>query len=119
MQKISEKSIKKILIFTLYDGTKIYCVNGNEVRDVYDEDFLKGGHGYAYKYIPKDEIWIELDVIVDNEPELLGHEIIEYYEMKEDNSITDEEYEKAHGHAESVEEALRTINQLHKDLASN
>ena len=116
MNEFSKKSIKKILIYTLYDGTKIYCVNGNEVRDVYDEDFLKGGHGYAYKYIPKDEIWVEIDVIIDNEPELLGHEIIEYYDMKADDSMS---YEEAHSHAESVEEALRIINKLHKDLASH
>lgn len=118
MKKFFDKSIKKILIYTLYDNTKIYCVNGKEVRDTYDEDFLKGGHGYVYKYIPKDEIWIELDVIINNEPVLLGHEIIEYYEMKQDNSTTDEEYNKAHNHAESVEAALRIINRLHKELAS-
>ena len=91
---------------TLYDGTTIYVIDGNQVRDLYDEDFLKGGHGYCYSYIPKNEIWIEKDVIYDNEPELLAHEIFEYFQMK-NLGLT---YEKAHSHAESIELALRQIN---------
>ena len=108
--------MKKDLLYKLWDGTKIFVVNGNEVRDQYDEDFLEGGHMRAgYKFIPEDEIWISSDVVENDEDELLAHEIFEWYQMK----YEDKNYQKAHGLSEKFEEALRMVDTASKEFKSN
>jgi hypothetical protein len=87
----------------LSDGTKIFLVDGDFVRNNCDSDYVLGGHGFAYQYIPKDEIWLahaesKLDLIA-----VLSHEATERYLMKERNY----DYEKAHQCANIVEGLVR------------
>jgi hypothetical protein len=58
-EQTDSKDIKKKLLDELWDGTKIYVISGKAVRDIVNADFVEGGHGYVYDYIPKNEIWIE------------------------------------------------------------
>jgi hypothetical protein len=92
------------LIGTTQDGTKVYIVDGNIVRHMLDTAFTQGGHGYVYKYIPKDEIWVEKVVNSDDQRHNMAHEMEEYDLMKY-RGLT---YAKAHKIAiedEAVERA--------------
>ncbi len=94
---------------TLWDGTKIKIVNGNEIRNKIEIDFIGGGHGYAYPgIIPKDEIWIEDMESKEDMQDILIHEIIEYIFEKYANI----KYNKAHNIANDVEVAIRYIKNL-------
>ena len=41
------------------DAVKVRLVDGDAVKREHDMDFVEGGHGYVYDFIPKDEIWID------------------------------------------------------------
>jgi hypothetical protein len=89
----------------LWDGTEIYVVSGPYIRAHFYVDFVEGGHGYVYKWIPKDEIWIE--DMEDNIDEALNlsHEIYEYTLMK--YVSTKKEYDKAHECSANFEGLVR------------
>lgn len=92
------------LIGSLQDGAKVYIVDGNIVRHMTDTSFTQGGHGYVYKYIPKDEIWVEKVINADDQNHNMQHEMEEYYLMKYSGMT----YAKAHKIAienEAVERA--------------
>src|SRR5207253_2097692 len=38
---------------------EVWLVDGSVVRGLYKTDYTEGGHGYVYRWVPKDEIWIE------------------------------------------------------------
>jgi len=42
-----------------YKGCKVFIVNGELIRDNIDIDYVMGGNGFRYLYIPIDEIWVE------------------------------------------------------------
>jgi hypothetical protein len=89
----------------LWDGTSIKVVNGEEVRNDKIVEFAGGGHGYVYKEIPKDEIWVEHMVSKEDMQDILIHEITEYIFMK----YAQYKYEDAHKIANDIEQAIRTI----------
>lgn len=88
----------------LWDGTEIYVVDGPYVREQYFVDYVEGGHGYVYTWIPKNEIWIE-DMMdpIDQALNLL-HEIYEYTLMKYTKIKT---YDEAHKDTALVESLIR------------
>jgi len=99
-----QEQASKNYLSSLWDGTKIFVVNGDEVRDNYETDFIGGGHGHVYpELIPKDEIWVESMESKNDQEEILMHEIVEWYIMKYQNR----QYEEAHGIATSIERAIR------------
>ncbi len=106
---MKKQEIKKKFLCKLWDGTKVFVVEGKIIRDDYDNDFLLGRHGYVYKYIPKDEIWVEDEIIMDNEPEILAHELFEWYLMK----YHDMKYKEAHKMASNFEKTLRDVSKIH------
>lgn len=68
----------------------VYLVNGKEIRDNFKTDFTQGGNGYAYKWVPKNEIWIE-DGLDDSEiPFIVLHELTEAKLMENKNLSYDE-----------------------------
>lgn len=70
----------------------VYLVNGKEIRDNFKTDFTQGGNGYAYKWVPKNEIWIE-DGLDDSEiPFVVLHELTEA-KLMENKKLT---YDEAH-----------------------
>jgi uncharacterized protein len=93
----------KVPFAELLDKTKIYVVDGNFVRSNIYVDFVLGGHGYIYDFIPKDEIWVEQVQNGADEQYNLTHEIIEYLLMK----LCKQDYDKAHEFTAHVEDILR------------
>lgn len=84
------------------DRISIWLVNGEQVRNKYDIDFVQGGHDKVYPYIPKNEIWID-DYIPEKErDEVILHELWERDQMSQGK-----EYEPAHEGASMVEKKYR------------
>ncbi len=66
-----------------YHNYKFFIVNGELIRDKIDIDFVMGGNGFRYLYIPIDEIWVEKDYIKSKEIKyILLHEYTELSLMK-------------------------------------
>lgn len=85
------------------DGkVSVWLVNGRAVRDEYKTDFVEGGHGVVYPWIPKSEIWIDNSVPVAERKFILKHEAHERHEM-----LNGMEYDAAHERAAMAEFATR------------
>lgn len=95
-------SFKKYSGITCPHGTKVFAVDGVYVRDNLDSDFCQGGNGYAYNFIPKDEIWIDDVLHVSEWPFIIYHECTESEFMKQGLS-----YDQAHDKAKAKEDAFR------------
>jgi hypothetical protein len=90
------------------DIIKVYWVDGFYIRNTISMEFIDGGHGYVYDFIPEDEIWVEDDEdddLRDEEMDLL-HEYTERTLMKygDDGNV---EYEEAHGASNHAERLAR------------
>lgn len=77
----------------------IYSVDARLVRDLYKVDYVEGGHGYVYDFIPKDEIWIEDEIKRGEIEYIVKHEYTELKLMR-DKKMS---YEKAHREAAKAE----------------
>src|SRR5438067_959895 len=91
-----------------HDGWHVYSiddwlVDGNMVRSLYKTDYTEGGHGYVYRWVPKQEIWVEKDLDRWELPFIVSHEYLELRLMR-DLGI---EYDKAHEICSKVEFDLR------------
>jgi len=93
---------------------KIYLVDGNVVRNLYKTDFVEGGHGYVYPWIPKNEIWVEKDMNTNEIPIIALHEYVERTIMKEQ----EEEYAYSHKVSSKVEYGFRPDKFKKADLAN-
>ena len=83
-------------------GLLIVLVDGTHVRNVHDSDFCQGGNGFAYPFIPKNEIWVD-NCIPPGERALVAfHECVEAELMRGGAS-----YDRAHGEAKRREDAWR------------
>ncbi len=58
-------------------GVKIWIVDGPKVRRHLNGDFAFAGHGYKYDFIPKDEIWLDSAMSVEQAHFALCHEMNE------------------------------------------
>lgn len=84
----------------LPDGIIVRIVDGGKVRTAHPgADFLVGGHGYVYSFIPKREIWIE---DTSDKFYIMVHEAVEYFHMREGMS-----YKEAHKLALAAEKRAR------------
>lgn len=92
----------------------VWLVDANKIRDKWKSDFMEGGHGYVYKWIPNDEIWIEDGIKKHEIPFIILHEFVERTLMKEKNMS----YEKAHDISAKVEWSKRP-NNFNKEDALN
>lgn len=45
--------------FGKFSGFKVWIVNGKYIRDMLDEEFTNYGQHYKFKFIPKNEFWID------------------------------------------------------------
>lgn len=80
----------------------IWLVEGEQVRDKKDVEFTEGGHDLAYRYIPKDQIWIDDSLKAQERPPIILHETYERSRMAQG-----EGYEEAHAEASKVEKKAR------------
>jgi hypothetical protein len=81
----------------------VWFVQGNLVRSLYRTEYTEGGHGYVYRWVPKDQIWVEHDLDLPEIPFLVAHEYVELRLMR-DHGL---EYDPAHTIAAEVEFELR------------
>jgi hypothetical protein len=47
------------------DDIEVWLVNGEIVRDLYKTDFIEGANGEIYSWTPRQEIWIEKNLMRD------------------------------------------------------
>ena len=80
----------------------IWLVEGEQVRDKLDTEFTMGGHDLAYRYIPKDQVWIDDSLRQEERPPVILHEVYEREKMSQG-----EGYEEAHKEASGVEKKAR------------
>lgn len=85
------------LLKKLENGINIWLVHGKIVRDVFDIDFTEGGHDLVYNYVPKNEVWIDNDLLASERPFVILHELFERSLMSELS------YDKAHEKASRLE----------------
>ncbi len=88
-------------------GIKVAIVNGEIVRSCIDVQFMNGGHGLVYSYIPEDEIWVEKMISKRDQIHNFHHEVVEYWLMLDGMS-----YDKAHEIALEYERNERTSDGL-------
>jgi hypothetical protein len=83
-------------------GLRIMLVDGTYVRDTWDSDFSQGGNGWAYGFVPKNEIWIDWCIPEEEWPFIVYHECVEVEAMR--RGFT---YSQAHEKAKRQEDCLR------------
>jgi hypothetical protein len=83
-------------------GLEIYVVDGTHVRNHHDSDFVQGGNGFAYDFVPKNELWLSSEMPDVEAPFVLLHECVEAEMMRGGMS-----YDKAHDRAKAMEDRLR------------
>lgn len=88
-KKLLRKYSKKI---------NVWLVSGKLVRGTFFVEFTEGGHDKVYKFIPKNEIWIDNDLSLDEIPFVLLHELHERNLMSRGKG-----YDKAHRLSSKVE----------------
>lgn len=80
----------------------IFLVDGGVVRKTLDPNFCFGGHWKIYKYIPKNEVWIDSAVLPGERKYVIIHEMHELKLMKKGMN-----YNNAHDFASASEKAAR------------
>jgi hypothetical protein len=86
-----------------YEQFTIWTVNGFIIRNRFKVDFIEGGNGARYKFIPTNELWIEALTHTEEWPFLIAHEYIEDQVMSHNGW----KYEPAHKLASTIEYKLR------------
>lgn len=95
--KIKNKIFKKYS-----DSVRIWLVDGNLVRSFFLLDYCEGGHDKVYRFIPKNEIWIEQAISPKERRFIILHELHERYLMCQGKS-----YKNAHIGATEIEDYYR------------
>jgi hypothetical protein len=83
----------------------IVLVDGSVVRRYFDPDFIFGGHGYVYDYIPKNEIWLDDKMNPQEIPYIEKHERIER-QLMQDGATYDEAHDIATAHDKRLRRAM-------------
>lgn len=81
----SEKDFTKFhrgLLKKTKNGVEIWLVDGRLVRSVLEIGFVQGGHDCVYNFVPKNEVWIDNDLVVSERPYVILHELYERGLMK-------------------------------------
>jgi len=92
----------KIKLLKKQGSLKIYLVKGRKIRENLDPNFYFGGHYLVYKYVPKNEVWLDDTVMPKERKYILVHELFELGLMKKGKS-----YNNAHDYANAAEKEAR------------
>lgn len=84
-------------------GLRVYLVDGCRIRNEIDVDFVFGGSGARYSYIPMQEIWIDNVLGKLDRDATIIHEVTERLRMIDDGMS----YSDAHDCANVVERKFR------------
>ena len=107
-QEVHQRLWKK-----LENGLSVWIVTGRLVRSVFDIDFTAGGHDYVYEFVPENQVWIDDDIMEDERPYVLLHELHERNRMAKGWP-----YSKAHAESSRLEYRCRHHpDELHDALA--
>ena len=97
MQAIKHKALRDLADTIHKNGDVVFGLSCSRTYPAWVAltDYTEGGHGYVYKYIPKDEVWIDIlprmiDMVCN-----LSHEIYERYLMMTKNMKYDDAHDKA------------------------
>lgn len=91
------------VLFRWSDGMVAHWIDGDYVRNEFDEDFYGGGHPSVYPYVPKGIIIIERGIRDDDVKPYEGHEKTEYNAMGRGKN-----YDTAHHqYADLIEDYMR------------
>lgn len=60
----------------------IWIVDGSYIRAHIDEEFTNFGQHYSFKYIPKEEFWIDQGVSPEEQKFFISHLLVEYRLME-------------------------------------
>jgi hypothetical protein len=80
------------------DKLKIWLVKGEIVRDLFFLDFTEGGHDKVYSFIPKNEVWIDDDLGLEERRFVILHEVHERNLM-----ALGKKYDDAHRSSSEIE----------------
>jgi hypothetical protein len=86
-------------------GLKIALVDGTYVRNHFDSDFSQGGNGFRYRFVPRGEIWLDVDINPAERPFIAFHECQEVERRRIGYG-----YSRAHDQAKHLEDAFRHHN---------
>ncbi len=107
------KNVHERLLRKYSKKIKVWIVKGELVRDTFFVEFNGGGHDKVYKFIPKNEVWIDNDLSLDEVPFVLLHELHERNLMSRGKSYGEDhrasskiEYFCRH-HPEQTEKKIR------------
>ncbi|MBI2668763.1 hypothetical protein HYX14_02890 [Candidatus Woesearchaeota archaeon] len=100
------QKVRRIPLFKIRtnvsNGIKVVYVRGEIIRKYLDPEFILGGHGYVYPYIPKNQIWIDAVMGKKEYRYTLIHELHERKLMKKGT-----DYDNAHDYALVAEKQAR------------
>lgn len=77
------------------DGISVWLVDGGTVRREFWNDFIQGGNGARYKFVPIDEIWVDNSVTPEEVEYTIKHELIERDLMIHEGLNYDDAHDKA------------------------
>lgn len=101
MKKIDPSEVK-IKLLGKRGPVQIWLVSGAKVREYFDFNYVFGGHDYVYKYIPKNEVWLDDAMLTKERKYVLIHELYERNLMKKGK-----DYDNAHDYASVAEKEAR------------
>lgn len=112
--KIQMKKVRQRLLKKFKKGISVWLVNGRLVRSVFKVGFTEGGHDLVYRFVPQNEVWLDNDLLTEERPYVLLHELFERSLMA--NGLP---YHQAHRKASQLEwETRHHPEELKKRLAS-
>ncbi len=82
---------------------RVWLVDGALVRGYYKTDYTEGGHDYVYRWVPRNEIWIEEALHPRERPFIVCHEYLERRLMRDEGI----DYDRAHSICSKVEYEVR------------
>lgn len=107
------KAIRRRLLGKAKNEVAVWLVDGNLVRSVFLPYFTEGGHNLKYSFIPKEEIWLDNDLITEERPYVILHELYERSLMEKGSY-----YSQAHRKASKLEwQARHNPEMLQEKLA--
>jgi hypothetical protein len=96
----------------LENGVSVWIVDGRLVRSVFNLDFTAGGHDKVYEFVPRNEVWIDDDIVERERGYVLLHELHERNLM-----AAGVPYSRAHADSSKVEYHCRHHpDELHEAL---
>ncbi len=70
-------------------GFKVWVVDGGYIRKNLDMEFTNFGHHYSFRFIPKNEFWIDEEHNPNEKKYYLDHMLLEYKLRKKGKSYND------------------------------